>query len=180
MDGVADVGGGGGGSRERQIVEWAYEAYRAELVGRSMALVHDEATAEDLAQDAFLRLQVEVEAGRRPDNVRAWLHRVVGNLVVSRGRRSQVAARRNPRLVAWESGPSTEDVAIRRDTDARLVAALDSLTRRDREVLLMAASGLSGPEIALRTGRSAVAIRTLLCRARVRLRDQVERLERSA
>ncbi len=38
-------------------------------------------------QESFLRLFKEVEAGRTPDNVRAWLYRVGSNLAISRGRR---------------------------------------------------------------------------------------------
>ena len=46
-----------------------------------------------------MRLMIEVDAGRMPTNVRAWLYRVIANLAVSRGRRATVA-RRGLRAVA--------------------------------------------------------------------------------
>lgn len=169
-----------GWSRGDGTVEWAYSTFRRELEGRLMGLVRDPGVAEDLTQEAFLRLHVEVEAGRTPDNVRAWLHRVVGNLVTSRGRHAQVAARRAPSLLSRDVAVSTEELVLRHDDEARIGAALAEMRPYEREVLVMAASGLSGPEIATQIGRTQVATRTLLCRARLRLRDRVDVLERSA
>ncbi len=162
------------------VVEWAYATFRGELEGRLDGLVRDHAVAEELAQETFLRLHTEVQAGRTPGNVRAWLHRVAGNLVTSRGRHVQVAARHAPRLVAVDEGASTEEIALRHDEGGRIVLALAELRPRERAVLVMAASGLSGPEIATRIGRTPIATRTLLCRARLHLREHVEALERSA
>ena len=161
-------------------VEQAYGAFHAELVRRLSGLLRDHDAAEELAQEAFLRLHVEVSAGRSPNNVRAWLHRVAGNLVTSRGRHAQVTARRIPRLVTAETGASTEEIAVRHDGEDRLRAAIAELRPGEREILLLAASGYSGPEIAARLGRSQAASRTILCRARMHLREQVARMELSA
>ncbi len=159
------------------VVEHAYAAYHGELERRLTGLLRDPAAAEDLSQEAFLRLHVEVAAGRAPDNVRAWLHRVAGNLVTSRGRRGQVAARLAPRLVSTDVGTPTDEIALRHADDAVIRAALADLRAAEREVLLLAASGFTGPEIAARLGRTQAATRTILCRARLRLRQEVARLE---
>ena len=57
-----------------------------------------------------------------------------------------------------------------REEQRRIRGALDGLRDHDRQVVLLAASGLSGSELADRMGRSDSATRTLLCRARGRLR----------
>jgi DNA-directed RNA polymerase specialized sigma24 family protein len=67
-------------------LETLYLAHSAALRGRLLALTRDPAVADDLASEAFLRLAVELAAGRAPD-ARAWLYRVGSNLVVSRARR---------------------------------------------------------------------------------------------
>jgi DNA-directed RNA polymerase specialized sigma24 family protein len=53
----------------------------------------EEAAAEDLVHEAFVRLLAESAAGRPPVHVRAWLFRVVVNLATSRARRQGVAGR---------------------------------------------------------------------------------------
>jgi RNA polymerase sigma-70 factor, ECF subfamily len=164
----------------RGTVERAYELFHAEIERRLTGLLRDGDIAEELAQEAFLRLHVEVSAGRSPDNVRAWLHRVAANLVTSRGRHAQVAQRQAPRLATIGEATSTEDLAVRHDGEARLRLALAELRPGEREILLLAASGFSGPEIAARLGRSQSATRTLLCRARRHLRQRVARLESAA
>jgi RNA polymerase sigma-70 factor (ECF subfamily) len=162
------------------IVEQAYIMFRGELERRLTAIMHDGAAAEDLTQDAFLRLHVEVAAGRAPDDVHAWLHRVAANLAMSRCRHRRVADRCAPRLLACGSAASVEEIAVGRDEDARVAAALVQLRSCEREILVLAAAGLRGPEIAGRIGRSELATRTLLCRARLHLRERVDRLEQTA
>jgi DNA-directed RNA polymerase specialized sigma24 family protein len=67
-------------------------------------------------------------------------------------------------------GPTTEDAIIRRERDAAIVDALARTAEDDRTAMLLAAQGYRGEEIAERIGRSELATRTLLCRARGRLR----------
>jgi len=163
-----------------QYVADAFITYGSEVSAHLRSLLRDGGDAEDLNQEAFLRLHTEAAAGRRPDNVRAWLHRVAVNLAMSRGRHIQVQSRTAPRLREDEDGVPTDDLVVRRDESCRLRAALATLPAIDREVLLLAAAGYTGPEIAVELGRSQVATRTLLCRARGRLRTRLAEMEQAA
>ena len=58
------------------LVEAAYVENAPALIRNLTAFTRDAAEAEDLAHEAFVRLAIEVAAGRNPDNVGAWLHRV--------------------------------------------------------------------------------------------------------
>jgi RNA polymerase sigma-70 factor (ECF subfamily) len=162
------------------LATMAYERYGAEILGALRARTRDPQAAEDLLQDAILRLYTEALAGRPPDDVRAWLHRVAANLAVSRGRRMQVASRCAPLLVDRGVGTSPEDLVVRRETHATVRSAVAELPSSDREVLLLAAAGLSGGEIGARLGRTPIAVRTHLCRARGRLRQGLGRRELAA
>jgi RNA polymerase sigma-70 factor (ECF subfamily) len=159
------------------LVADAYQAYGSEIARFLTARTRDREAAEDLSHEAFVRLQTETMAGRPPDDVRAWLYRVAANLATSRGRHAQVAERYAPRLFRSDSTRSPEDVAVDRERDALLRAALARLDDRDRDVVLLAAAGVSGPELANHLGRTQLATRTLLCRARARLRGYVEAME---
>jgi len=52
-----------------QTIEAAYEAHSRALYGQLLALTREPATAEDLCQEAFLRLTREAQAERLPDNI---------------------------------------------------------------------------------------------------------------
>jgi RNA polymerase sigma-70 factor (ECF subfamily) len=156
-----------------QIVETAYGASARTLIRRAVAMTHDQALAEDLVQEAFVRLAIEVQAGRVPDNIGAWLHRVVANLVASGGRHAAVVDRKLGDLPRPDHEPSPEAASIDAEEAVAVRRALSSLGPIDRGALVMVAQGYRGPEIARRLGRTQGATRTLLCRARSKLRGQL-------
>jgi RNA polymerase sigma-70 factor (ECF subfamily) len=153
----------------------AWRAHHAELFAFLSRSTRDAAAAEDLLQDAFVRLTREARAGRMPALVRPWLFRVAGNLAISRARRGSTALqwmqqqlRREPR-----THESPESRAVRRESSADIATALAALPPVARVALLLAADGFSGAEIAAAIGRSAAATRTLMCRARLTVRSQL-------
>jgi RNA polymerase sigma-70 factor (ECF subfamily) len=156
------------------VVLAAYHAHARDLNAFARSLVRDRADAEDLVAEAFLRLVREASAGRVPDDVRGWLYRVVGNLVVSRGRRLAVARRFVAHLVDRRTGESPEARHLRLDVPADLRDAVLALPPDARVAVVMAARGASGREIAAAIGRSEAATRTLLTRARQRVRARLE------
>ena len=113
-------------------------------------------------------------AGRTPDDVRGWLYRVTANLVLSRGRRIAVARRFVAHLVDRRTGESPEARHLRLDIEPGLRDALLALPADSRIAVVMAARGASGREIAEVLGRSEAATRTLLTRARQRLRERLD------
>src|SRR5213592_714257 len=122
--------------------------------------------AEDLAQEAFARAVVH-----KPENTRGWLFVVAANMARDEARR---AAREKRHLTLLKSEPDTvhgsPEEEIDTDTQRTHVrAALEQLTPRDREALLLWDSGLSYDEIAAQTGLARGAVGTTLARARRRL-----------
>jgi RNA polymerase sigma factor (sigma-70 family) len=155
------------------IVSEAYATHRAALVRRLTAMTRHADVAEDIAQEAYLRLSAEVAAGRTPDDVAAWLHRVAANLVASRGRHQSVVDRRAGELPLPGQEESPEREAVRHELDEAVRVALAALPADDRRALVLAAHGYRGPEIASRLRRTNGATRTLLCRARSKMRAQL-------
>lgn len=126
-------------------------------------LTGDADTADDLAQEAFVRL-----LGHRvtEDGVRVWLFTVATNLVRDGARKR---ARRERILAADPVLPSAlpaPDEAVERDARvAGVREALGRLPSRDREILLMREEGFSYAEIARTTGTAPGSVGTLLARA---------------
>ncbi len=155
------------------LVEQMYTEHAARLRGWLTAICRDEAAAEDLTQEAFVRLLREAREGRAPDDAVAWLHRVASNLAMSRGRRISVADRRAGDLPQPSLVSSPEVDAVAAEEAAAVRTAVTELEGDDRDAVILAAHGFRGPEIAERIGRTNGATRTLLCRARAKVREQL-------
>ena len=159
--------------RVDEIIELAF-AKHADSVRRALTrCVRDPVAAEDLLQEAFMRLVVEVRAGRTPEQIGPWLHRVGYNLAMSRGRRIAVAERHAAHVARSGEEASPEAIALESERDAGLRAALATLGGVDRTALVLASQGYRTMEIARSIGRSDGATRTLLCRARMKLRGVI-------
>jgi RNA polymerase sigma factor (sigma-70 family) len=156
-----------------RIVGSAYATYAGSVRRYLTSVTRDVTAAEDLTQDAFLRLTVEVAAGRVPDNIGPWLHRVGHNLVMSRARRQSVADRHLAALARSDFGGSPEAAVVRHEEEKAAVDALGDLTVAQQRAVILASYGVDGPTIARSIGRSQGATRTLLCRGRARLRTSL-------
>src|SRR5262245_51313372 len=118
------------------LVADAYLQHAAALARYARTFVRDDAAAEDLVQEAFLRLAREVRERQTPDNIAAWLFRVTSNLATSRARRAAVAARFADSLDRPEADPGPEAATLDGERYQALREALRELTPSDRTALL--------------------------------------------
>lgn len=134
-------------------------------------LTGDADAAEDVAQEAFVRLLERGVTGE-PAALRVWLFKTATHRVRDRWR---VATNRRRLLeihpVTPGAAPDAESELTRAQDRDRVRAALDGLDARDRELLLMREEGFSYREIAEAVGVSATSIGTLLVRAQKRFRN---------
>ena len=79
-----------------EVIAAAFRDHSAAIHGTALRSTRDPELAADVTQEAFLRLVVEAQAGRFPDNVGGWLYRTSANLIISRARRAAVARRLAP------------------------------------------------------------------------------------
>jgi RNA polymerase sigma-70 factor (ECF subfamily) len=151
----------------------AYERHRAGLLVALRVWTRDEAAAEDLCQEAFTQLYRALVSGQPPIDTGHWLKRVAHNLAISRARRSKVAVRHAPSLYEADGGDPTVSMVLERERAAAMRTALLRLSAQDREVLLLAAYGLSRSQIARRLATRTGTVRTRLHRARRRLQGEL-------
>jgi RNA polymerase sigma-70 factor (ECF subfamily) len=154
------------------VLTAAYLEHREPVRRWLVARTRDEDLAEELLHEAYLRLMGELRRGTIVENPRAWLFHAASNLLVSHARHAQVVSRRTPRDATFEA-VSAEAVVLTQERMDHLRRALATLSPADRDLLLAAGTGGEGPELAAAAGISDVALRTRLCRARRRLREQV-------
>ena len=155
-------------------LEAMFRAHATPLLRLAIVLTGDHGLAEELVQEAFVRLH---RASRPPATgaERAYLRRTVINLSHGHHRHLRVVRRRTPDRVA--EGAAAELDVVRRD-DQRLVAeAVRSLPRRQRDcIVLRFYEDLTDNEIADVLGLSLGSVKTHLHRARTTLADRLEAL----
>jgi RNA polymerase sigma factor (sigma-70 family) len=119
----------------------AFEAHWSMIHGHAFRLVRNETSADDLAQEAFVRLWEAERQNRWPDVPPAWLATVVSNLAISGFRQSAVARRRAIELTQVGSGAGHDDVRdteFRADAEAIVIRALDRLSADSRRAVVLA------------------------------------------
>jgi len=127
-------------------------------------------TAEELAQETFLRVARSIGRFSTRGQDRAWVFRIASNLV--RNRRRDAA--RRPAAVSFDAVDGSTVATGSGDPGPRieLSRALQALAREDREVfLLREVAGLGYAEIAAVTGLTRDAVRNRIHRARMSLRS---------
>jgi len=147
-----------------------YPGVRRKLI----AMVKDEATAEDLAQEVFLRLY-----RNPPDDPRvigAWLHRVLTRIaydntdrLVRQRKLQEKQEQYFDREKTWESG---EEALVRSEDRQQINELLGELPERDRQALMLRYSGYSYAEIAEEIRVSPPRVGSLLNRAAEKLRKR--------
>jgi RNA polymerase sigma-70 factor, ECF subfamily len=164
------------------MTDWAavYRTTYPDLVRYLHRKVWDEERACDLAQEAFARAIDGRRSPGDPANPRAWVFRIAANLALDEAR---LVIRRRRHLTLLRAEPvqvEEPDPVERLEREAREVAAraaLERLSDRDREALLLWDAGMSYVEIAEQTGLAVGAVGTTLARARKRLVDAHAELE---
>lgn len=137
------------------------------LLAHARRILRDEAEAQDMAQEAFVRLWKNagtLELG--PAGLKPWLRRVVSNLCIDR-----IRSAHNTDVV--DEVPETAEppvqlrVLVEGEMSARVGAALAALPDRQRAALtLFHYEGLSQIEVGQMLGISDEAVESLLARAR--------------
>ncbi len=127
-------------------------------------LTGDVDVAEDIAQEAFVRLLSQ----DLPDQeVRPWLFAVGTNLVRDRARKHERRQRllRAVPVLPSAVGPRPDESLERTEQIEIVRAALERLSPRDRQLLLMREEGFSYGEMARAIGVAPSSVGTLIARA---------------
>lgn len=161
---------------DRQAFRILVDRHLASIVTLARRMLRDDAEADDIAQEALLRLWRAGETlDLGPQGLRPWLRRVTANLCLDRIRSAR-------RTVVTDEVPEQAEPASQarrleeQDLAARVSAALAALPERQRRALtLFHHEGLSQAEVGEVLGVSDEAVESLLARARRALRASLEK-----
>jgi RNA polymerase sigma-70 factor (ECF subfamily) len=150
------------------------EAAFADLYRRYAGMVHGlllaripVAEVDDLVQEVFLSAWKRLNSLRDPAAFGGWLAMIARN-------RATDFHRRSPDVVELPDGLQARDVTAERAEALAVLEVVRSLPDAYRETLVLRlVEGLTGPEIALRTGLTAASVRVNLHRGMKLLREKL-------
>jgi RNA polymerase sigma-70 factor (sigma-E family) len=149
-----------------------YSAHWRPLVRLATLLTGDASVAEEIVQDAFVALYHRWRSLGDPRAALAYVRASVVNGSRSRVRHRAVEERNRPAPAPEPDGP--EEVAVRSTEDARVLAALRGLPRRQQEVLVLRYyADLSEADIAAAIGVSRGAVKRHASRGMTTLRERL-------
>ena len=152
--------------------EALYQAHVHAVYRYALAVLHNEADAEDVTQTTFLSAYRAFERGERPERPHNWLIKIAHNVCRQRFRDS---SRRSQEVEFDETvaAAASDDSDVPSATEIR--RALGFLAFNQRAALVMRElEGRSYAEIAQILDVTVGAVETLIFRARRALREQLE------
>jgi len=157
----------------------AIEAAFADLVSQysgtlyrvAYSVLRNAADAEDAVQEAFMRVLRHRETLDEVRDQRVWLIRIVWNIVLDRKRRAKTRPETDDvaelARVLPAGGLSAEERAAAAQHHARVLACVEQLPAKERQVLMLSAfEELTSVEIASVLGITESSVRSRLFRAR--------------
>lgn len=168
-----------GGIMEKDFQKLYSDNY-LKLVRQATFLIGDVSAAEDLAQEAFIRLhRTNLTSVENPP---AWLTKVINNLCYDYMRSEGSRRKREEKYFqpvnqeALSSTSSAENLVMDMEEIRLVQQALLKLQPRDRLVLLMRFSGYGYDEIAATTEMNKGSVGTVLARARERFKRAYQKI----
>jgi RNA polymerase sigma factor (sigma-70 family) len=149
--------------------------FQARVFGLALTIVRDPATAEEVAQDAFLRAWKHAGAyDPRRGRVVTWLLSITRNLAVDAIRMKRFEPLDPETLLSFQEPLDDQDaVTARADSRALLSAVAGLPTEQRRALLLSAFCGRTAREIAELDGVPLGTVKTRIRAAMLKLRDEV-------
>ena len=139
-----------------ETIEELFAALESPLLNYALRVAGELGVAEDIVQEAFMKLHAQFEEVREP---RRWLYRAVHNLALNHRRDSGKIISLDSKIEESEHNDATDPQPLPDEQIARLEGiglvrlGMKALDERSREVLrLKFTENLSYKEISVRTG----------------------------
>ena len=165
-----------------ETIEELFAALESPLLGYALRLSGQLSAAEDMVQEAFMKLHAQFENVREP---RRWLYRTVHNQALNHRRQTDKIVPLNPQgegdaqaaTDATDPQPLPDEQIARWEGIGLVRLSLEALDERSRELIqLKFNEGLSYREISTRTGLKVGHVGYLLHHALKSIADELAKL----
>jgi RNA polymerase sigma-70 factor (ECF subfamily) len=156
---------------EDAAISTLVDQYAGALYRVAYSVLRNSTDAEDAVQEAFLRVLRHRDTLDEVRDQRVWLIRIVWNIVLDRKRRAKTRPETDDvselARVLPSKGLSAEELAAAAEHHAHVLACVERLPAKEREVLLLSAfEELTSVEIASVLDITESSVRSRLFRAR--------------
>jgi RNA polymerase sigma-70 factor, ECF subfamily len=144
------------------------------MLGLARRILGNAGDAEDVAQEAFVRVWTHAPRWQPLAQFRTWLTRVVVNLCLDRKRRAPWVDLEAAGDVV-DPEPRADEKAETDERERMLTAAIGKLPARQRDAIMLTyTEGMTNAQVAEILGTSVSAVETLLVRGKQNLRRTLE------
>jgi RNA polymerase sigma-70 factor (ECF subfamily) len=156
---------------EEEALSALVSQYSGTLYRVAYSVLRNAADAEDAVQETFMRVLRHRDSLIEVRDQRVWLIRIVWNIVLDRKRRSKTRPETDDvaelARVLPVGGLSAEQRAAAAEYHAHVLACVEQLPAKERQVLILSAfEELNSVEIAAVVGITESSVRSRLFRAR--------------
>ncbi|MFK7757168.1 MAG: RNA polymerase sigma factor [Flavobacteriales bacterium] len=142
-----------------------FDTYFQPIRGFIYYKLGDMKMAEDLAQDAFVKLW-ENRNGVKKETVKSYLYTIANNITINHLKRNQLRYKFENQVIHYTEKETPEFKLIQKEYEEKLNSVLAQIPDGSREVFLMnRLEGLKYREIAERLGLSVKAIEKRMSKA---------------
>lgn len=158
---------------DQEAFQALVERYQAGLVLHLSKIVGDQETAEDLAQDAFIRSYRKLHKYNPQYAYSTWLYRIATNLAFSHLRKKSTVPLEEPEMFASDQNIHAEAETSELRSNVR--AQVNKLPNNYKKVVSMYYwHGMSYEEMAAATNVPVGTIKTWMFRAKAKLKDNLK------
>ncbi len=160
---------------DARAIKALYDRYAPRVFAVVRRIAGDDETAQDYAQEAWIRAVRALPSFRGDARFSTWLHRVAVNSALQGRRRSDTRRRKEaPFPEEVPVGPRSGDTLLQR----RLERALDALPEGMRQVLILHdVEGYTHEEIGDTLGVAPGTSKSQLFKARAKMREELSALD---
>ena len=157
--------------------EALYNGYKGQVFRTALAITRDQAAAEDILQECFIRLHRSLGTLDESQPLAPWMYRVTVNLCYSWMTRQRRLLHSLEEALEWLGAlpqPSPSQLIERQEVRAAIEQAISSLSLDQRVTLVLYyLNGLSVEEIAAAMGRPAGTVKSRLHYGRKNIRRRL-------
>jgi RNA polymerase sigma-70 factor (sigma-E family) len=119
------------------LIERLYHREAQSLVRLARLFTDDRTGAEDIVQEAFIRLYHAADRIKDPERSTAYLRSIVLNLARDHNRRGLLSLRHQDSMIDRRVPEAPEASALRNESQTEVINALNSLSPRQRDCLIL-------------------------------------------
>lgn len=162
-----------------------YDLFSRPIFNFILRLIGSVSEAEDLTQDTFLKVHSQLKKLRQPSQFRFWIYRIARNEVYQQLRKAQRASVASLDeegagyydFLSDDSAPRNPELRLLSSEMGQVVTrTLQAMSPKYRDVFVLAVfEKISYREIAGIVGRSLLSVKTDIYRARLQVKEQLNK-----